>query len=494
MAVDYDLVILGGSAIARYAALKAARLKARVALIEPETNPIYPLSGATQTTLQTATWHHIGQLTQTLANYHWTTGNDRPHSEPLTSATWQLSQTLGHQVCQDYAETRSLPILAAQGVDVRIGQAQFCRDPKLAVIVKDPGTKPVERSLQARTYLIATSSQSAIPDIPGLSAVPYFTPEMLWQTNWQSPPAKLVILGGEPIAVEIAQTLAQLGSQVILIVEQAQLLPTEDADAAFLIQAQLEATGIQVLTQTSVTQVRQIDRRIWIQAGNQAIETDAFLLAVGRSPQFADLNLAAAGIQAQPHRLLVNAKLQTSNHRIYACGEVLGGYPFTSIAQHEADIALHNALFLPNRRVNYAIVPWAVLTTPQLARVGLTEAQAKQRYGNEVIVLREPLKRSAKAQLQDETTGFCKLITKQNGEILGAHIVGAQASEWIGAIALAMQQRIRIDAIARYPTVFPSFAEVLYHAANTWQQQRLQQRSWLQTGLETWFSLRRSGV
>jgi pyruvate/2-oxoglutarate dehydrogenase complex dihydrolipoamide dehydrogenase (E3) component len=299
-------------------------------------------------------------------------------------------------------------------------------------------------------------------------------------------------LGGDPTGCQLAQTLAQLGFDVTLIVKRSSILSKEDLEIAQLVQATLEAEGVRVLTAAPVTLVKRIEKQKWIQAGDRAIESDEILLCAGQKPNFDGLNLEAVGVRWQRQRLQLNQKLQTTNPRIYACGDAIGGYQFANIANYEARIALKNALFFPVSKVDYRSIPWALFSNPQLARVGLTEVQARSRYGNDVLVLRQYFKTLAVAQIRDEMTGVCKLVVRRNGTILGAAIVGSQAGELINAIALAIAHSLKVDAIANLGPVCPSFSEIMHQVAAEYHQAKLSSNPALQNFLEGFFNLRRS--
>ncbi|NEP62160.1 MAG: NAD(P)/FAD-dependent oxidoreductase, partial [Symploca sp. SIO2G7] len=300
-----------------------------------------------------------------------------------------------------------------------------------------------------------------------------------------------VVIGGSSIGIQLAQTLKRLNCQVTLVTKAPHILIKGDWEASVLVQAQLEAEGIEILTQSPVTQVRQIENKKWVQAGNRAIEADKILLATAQQPNLESLNLEGVGVKFNQQGLQLNKKLQTTNPRIYACGDVTNGYQFAHIAEYEATIALKNALFAPVFKVNYQSIPWAIYCQPQLAGVGLTEEQARERYGKNVLVVRQYFKTLDKAQLLEETTGFCKLLVRRNGEIVGASLVGAEASELMGAIALAMQQEIKLSAIAKLPYASPTLSEIVYKTAIEWQRQRLSRNHTLQNFLEGFFTLRR---
>jgi pyruvate/2-oxoglutarate dehydrogenase complex dihydrolipoamide dehydrogenase (E3) component len=496
MTIDYDVVIIGGSLAGRYAALAAAHLRATVALVEPKVNYRF-------------IYHHalseIGKLAQHLGDasslgIHALSVDNLPDiylngSSPPTkvspekcqiSVEWQEAMLWGSGVVSNLEEQLSPAILAAQGVDVIVGNGQFQSSPPLAFNVSD-------RLLRGRTYLLASGSRPAIPDIDGLQATGFVTLSNIWQVLMQStPPQNWVIIGGIPQSIEIAQTLVRLGCQVTLIINRAYILPNIDPETAQLLQAQLEVEGVRVLTQTPVTQVRLIEDKKWLQAGDKAIETDEIIVATAQQPNIDSLNLAAVGVKWHGRRLLVNEKLQTTNHRIYACGDVIGGYEFANIANYEAKIALQNALFFPRLKVNYQSVPWAMFSQPMLAQVGLTEMQAKGKYNqNEIWVLRQYFKTVAAAQLRSETTGVCKLIVLKNGEILGASVLGAEAGELINLIAFAISQKIKVTHLASLSPVYPSFSEILEKTACAWNQQRFNSNLNLQEFFESFFQFRR---
>lgn len=477
VSVDYDLVILGGSRIARSAAIAASRLKARVALVEPK--------AAIDLEAIDLFHHSLLQAAQMVRQLR---GSDRYGLSPFKNPGFQFEELRQRAmaIAQTQAEAQSPEILAARGVDVVLGQGEFHRYPQLGLTVNG-------RDLRSRTYLLAPSSRPTIPNIEGLgatakNAVAVWTAESLAHSNLlQTLPEHLIVIGGEPRSIELAQVFAQLGTRVTLIVSHDRLLPTEDAETANLIQAQLEAEGIHILAQTTVTQVKQLDGKIWVQAGYQVLEADQVLLTVGQQPQLEALNLEAAGVKHQPWGIPVNSRLQTTNPRIYACGDVLGGYSLAHIAQYEAETALKNALFYPSTQVNYYKIPWAIFTQPELARVGLTEEQARQQFGQEMLVLQQFSKTLSKSQLQGELTGFCKLIVRRDGKILGAHLVGNSASETIGAIALSIQQNLSVRALAQLGAIAPSWSELIQQTAAQWQRSSFQQDL-----LESWFNLCRS--
>lgn len=512
MPFDYDLVILGGSLAARYAAAKASRLGARVALVEPDAAQNNPAqNNPAQNNIELSLLRHaafrqlrtlVEQMGKMASSGIW---QGSPAADSALVA-WEKSlkwiQETTEMIAANEIVGHSLPQLAAVGVDIVLGEAAFYPASKAAPkatfkqrwrSMSRSSTPPVVlaggRYLRSRKYLLAPTATAVIPEIEGLSATNYRTIESFWQNPWTTLPPCLTILGSDPRGIELAQLFNRLGCQVTLIVSGTQLLPDEDASTIALLQAHLEAEGIEILTQTRVTQAKQLGNQTWIQAGDRAFQTDALLLATRVQPNLAAFNLEAVGV-AGDQSLRVNHKLQTTHAQIYACGDILGGYALPHLAEHEVDVALDNALFCTSSRVNYGQIPWAIFTSPTLARIGLTESQARAFYGEDVVVLQQSLQSLSRAQVQQETIGWCKLIVRRNGEILGGHSLSPQAEEWIGTIALAMKHPIKLGAINAASFLPSTSSEILTHLIRQWQERRFP--AWQRDLLENWFNARRS--
>ena len=453
--LDYDVVIIGGTITAIYAAITATQLQGRVALIQPSPTEINttnsPLFSNTQG------FHHnkiISQIANFVEQIHhkqqFGIYQDSDDSGEI-SVKFEEAKKYANYVVNNQLAKYEPAVLAALGIDVIFGEGKFVDRPHLAFVVKG-------RHLRSRTYLLATPSQPIIPAIPGLTTTGFITPQKIEKLAKQ--PQNLVVIGGDPSGIEIAQTFSRLGTQVTIVVKSSHILGKEDSEAAFLVQAQLEAEGIRILTKTEVSQVRKIEDKKWILVGNEAIETDEIILAAGNQSNLENFSLEAVGVKLKNHNLLLNKKLQTTNSRIYACGDLVGGYSFPHLANYEAQIAIKNILYLPIFSVNYSGIPWAIFSEPQLARVGLTEQQARQRYGENVLVNRQNFPNIDRAQILSKTTGFCKIVGHRNGKILGVSIVGNQASEIIHIMALAIRQGIKIEAIAELTHIWPTISEI----------------------------------
>ncbi|MDB9454554.1 dihydrolipoyl dehydrogenase family protein [Dolichospermum circinale] len=472
--IDYDIVILGDTIAAYQAALNATGLNAKVALIVSDNfshnyyfNHQYVLNEISKITQQSRNLVNLGI------------------DENTISLNWKKSLFYAISVSKNLTQINSLPNLAAQGVDIIVGNGQFQSSP-LSFIVN-------ERRLYSRTYLLANGSRPLIPNIPGLDTIEYLTLTNIWDYLEKTTlPKNWVILGGIPQSIEIAQILAQFGCNITLIVKKSSIIPHLDPEINQLLIAQLEVNGVRVLTQTKVTQIRHIDNQKWVQAGNQAIETDEIFIATGQQPNSEYLNLSTVGIKYRQHRLIVNEKLQTTNHRIYACGDVIGGYNIQNLSNYEANIAIKNALFFPRLKVNYHCVPWGIYTYPKVTQIGLTEIQAKSQYPqNQVLVFKQYFKTATSAQIQGQITGICKLIVFKNGKILGCSILGIAAGELINIISLAINQNIKIQHLAKLSPIYPSLSEILIATAREWHKQRINKNHAVQELLASFFNFRR---
>ncbi|MBF2017445.1 MAG: NAD(P)/FAD-dependent oxidoreductase [Rivularia sp. T60_A2020_040] len=470
MSFDYDIVIIGGSLTAREAALKAVQRRAKVALVEPLfRHDLIQLQGIGEVS------QFVGKVND-LTRFGVCTQGD---GEQEYQVSLEKALLWGSAVAANVLEQLSPAFLAAQGVDVILGSGCFQASSNLSSNSSSNSSFNFvvnNRKLTARNFLLATGSVPGVPQIDGLQQTGFLTLSNIWQVlGGSQPPKNWVILGGTPQSVEIAQVLARLGYKVTLIVNSPYIIYPLDSEIAQLLQAQLEVDGIRVFTQTTVTQVRLIEDKKWLQVGNTAMETDEILVAVAEKPFIESLNLAAVGVKYNSRSLLVNKKLQTTNPRIYACGDVIGGFNLPNIADYEAKIAIKNALLFPRYEINYRAIPWGILTQPMLTQVGLTERQAKNRYvKDEIFVLRQYFKILISAQLTDETTGICKIIVHRNGEILGASIFGSEARELINIIALSMSEKIKIEQLANLSPVYSSFSEIVEKTASEWKKQRLE--------------------
>ncbi|MCL4767554.1 MAG: FAD-dependent oxidoreductase [Hyphomicrobiaceae bacterium] len=322
-----------------------------------------------------------------------------------------------------------------------------------------------EHRIQARRFVIATGSSPMVPPIPGLDEVGCFTNETIFDNA--SPIAHLIVVGGGPIGLELAQAHLRLGSKVTVL-EAAKALGNEDPELAALVLEALRKEGAEIREGAAVERVdgREGAVRVTFKAGNasQTVEGSHLLVAAGRRPNVADLGLEAAKVKYDRRGISVNSGLVTSNRRIFAIGDCTGGLQFTHVANYQAGIVIRRALFRLPAKSDETLLPRVTFTDPELAYVGLSEAQAREAKG-EIRVLRWPYRENDRAQAERSARGFVKVLTDRRGRILGAGIVGEQAGELIQMWSLAISQKLKIRAMTGWVSPYPTLSEVNKRAA-----------------------------
>ena len=295
--------------------------------------------------------------------------------------------------------------------------------------------------ITARRFVIATGSQPFVPDIPGLGSVAYHTNETIF--DLRDRPEHLIIIGGGPIGLEMAQAHRRLGSAVTVL-EGARALGRDDPEAVALVLAQLRAEGITIIEDAVVTSVAGKDGAMTVQtAAGASITGTHLLVAVGRRPVFDDLGLDHAAVAHSPKGISVDARLRTSNPRIYAIGDVTGGAQFTHVAGYHAGLILRPMLFGLRARARTDHIPRVTYTDPELAQVGLTEAEARKAHGARLNVVRADFAHNDRAIATGQAHGFAKVMVVR-GRPIGATIVGPQAGELIQIWALAIAARLKM--------------------------------------------------
>ena len=481
MAVDYDLVVIGSSWAGIYAAKSACQLQARVALVT-QTEKLYLPNDL----LLNQSLGELGRWNYRQQNSFLGNAENVIRLKEKEVVNWIRN------IETDVQNLNSLAHLSALGVDVIVGRGEFYRLPKLGFKVK-------QRDLRSRNFLLATGTIERPKFTEDRDCQNYFTPKDLQAKQLASLPDKLLVVGSEPTALELAQGLVRLGKQITLVCGRSRILPQEDLDINNLIRAQLEAEGIKLFTDAKVSQIKAIDGQKWLQVNERALSADAIIVAGYGQPNITGLNLAGVGVKYDEKKVFVNRKLQTTNPIIYACGDLIGGYNLANITRYEINLILKNTLFFNRYKTNYHLVPWAIYTQPNLARVGLNEFQAKRQGLQDFLVIKQYFNTVEQAQVLDRTAGFCKLLVEKNGAIIGCSIVGDRSSELIGLPALMMQQQIKLDrnpmrgmTALSLPAIYPSMAEIITQASHNFYEQKIQQNTRLLNRLRTWFSKRKN--
>jgi pyruvate/2-oxoglutarate dehydrogenase complex dihydrolipoamide dehydrogenase (E3) component len=357
------------------------------------------------------------------------------------------------------------------GVRVIEGEARF-KDAATVVVAQLPdggpepqGTPGATFEIMARKFVIATGSSPAVPPIPGLEQTPYLTNETVFDVRER--PKHLIVIGAGPIGLELAQAFRRLGSDVTVL-EVAEPLSKEDPECVRIVVEALMREGVTIKTGVNIARVRRMRARVEVvlqgEDGEETIDGSDLLVATGRKPNIDGLNLEAAGIKSSRGGIAVDKRLRTTNKRVYAIGDVVGGQQFTHVANYHAGLVIRHALFHQPVTATEDNIPRVTFTDPELAHVGLSELQARERY-RRVRVLRWPYHENDRAQAERATSGHIKVITDQKGNILGATIVGVSAGELITGWTLAVDQGLNIRAFAEIVVPYPTFAEIGKRAA-----------------------------
>jgi pyruvate/2-oxoglutarate dehydrogenase complex dihydrolipoamide dehydrogenase (E3) component len=328
--------------------------------------------------------------------------------------------------------------------------------------------------VRARRLVIAAGSSPAVPPIPGLDEVTYLTNKTIFENTVL--PEHLIVIGGGPIGLEMAQAHRLLGAQVTII-EAAQILAKDDPELVGQLRGRLEADGVAIRDRAEIVRIERSAQRIAVMVkqggGEEPVEGTHLLLAAGRRPNVRDLDLDKAGIAYSPAGITVDRRLRTTNPRVYAVGDIAGGPQFTHIADYHAGLVIRNALFRLPAKVDYRALPWVTYTDPELAQVGMTESEARKVHGEDVRVLRHPFHDVDRAQTDRETEGMIKVVTRGDGRILGASILGAHAGELIHPWGLAIGRSLKLSALATMIAPYPTFGEISKKAAGSYYAPKL---------------------
>ncbi|HUQ24676.1 MAG TPA: FAD-dependent oxidoreductase [Burkholderiales bacterium] len=460
---DRNLVVIGAGSAGLVSAYIAATVRAKVTLIEKHRMGGDCLNtGCVPSKALIKTARVLSQIR-----------NSAKYGIRSASAEFDFAEVMERvqRVVREIEPHDSVERYTGLGVECIQGEAK----------ITSPWTVSVNgRTLTTRAIVIAAGARPLVPPIPGIEQIEVLTSDTVW--SLRKLPARLLVLGGGPIGCELAQAFARLGSQVTQVEMLPRLLIREDPEVSEMVTRRFEKEGVNVLVGHKAKQVViEAGRKLLLcehEGKGIGVEFDALLCAVGRVPNTAGYGLEELGIPLGKGRTVeTNAYLQTLYPNIYACGDVAGPYQFTHTAAHQAWYAAVNALFAPFRRfrADYAVIPWATFTEPEVARVGLNETEAKER-GIACEVTTYGIDDLDRAIAESEAHGMVKVLTTPGKDtILGVTIVGEHAGELIAEFVAAMRHGIGLKKILGTIHIYPTLAEANKYAAGAWRKARAPQ-------------------
>jgi pyruvate/2-oxoglutarate dehydrogenase complex dihydrolipoamide dehydrogenase (E3) component len=454
--IDTDLCVIGAGSAGLSVAAGAVQMGARVVLIEAHQMGGDCLNTGCVPSKSILAAAHVAQAMRGAARF------GIASVEPQVDFAAVNDHVKG--VIAAIAPHDSVERFTRLGVRVILARARFT----------DPDTVEAgDHRIRARRFVVATGSRAATPPIPGLASTPHFTNETVFDSRIL--PEHLIVIGAGPIGCEMAQAHRRLGARVTML-DKAVLLPKDDPELAAVVRKRLEDEGVRILTGVAVASVAKAANfvAVTIEHGgaSETIEGSHLLVAAGRKANIEDLGLELAGVRTGKAGIEVDARLRTSNRKVFAIGDASGGYQFTHLANYHAGIVIRNALFRLPAKVNYRALPWTTFTDPELAQVGLTEAQARE-DGRDVQVTRFAFRDIDRAKAERDDEGFAKIVTDKRGRVLGASIVGPSAGELIHTWVLAISSGLKIGAVATMIAPYPTLGEINKRAAGAWYAPKL---------------------
>ena len=455
----YNLVVIGGGTAGLVAAIGAAGLGGRVALIERALMggdclnwgcvPSKALLRAARAAHDVRAAHAFGVRIDGAVTVDF-------------AAVMERMRRLRAEIAHHDAFAR----VKSTGVDTYLGEAIFTGPDSLVV----GGTE-----LRFSRAVIATGARAHVPDLPGIAEVEPLTNEALFQLT--ELPRRLVVLGAGPVGCELAQAFQRFGSQVTLIDRAPQLLPRDDADAAAVLAEQLRAEGVTLHLGATAERFSRSgdDRCIHLRLADDTplqVAGDAILLAVGRRPRLEGLGLEAANVAYSAQGVVVDELLcSVTNPTVYAAGDAAGGLQFTHAADVMGRMVIQNALFFGRRRLSDAVIPWCTYTDPGVAHVGISAAEVQTRSDVDTYTI--PMHKVDRAILEDDTRGFVRIHADRGGHILGGTVVARDAGELLGELTVAMTNRVTLRQLSETIHPYPTAAEAFKKAGDTWNRTRL---------------------
>ena len=457
----YDLTIIGGGSAGLVLAVAGAKLGKKTALVEKHRiggDCLWTGCVPSKALLKAA---KVANSIRDAEKY----GIDVQDTTPDWQRVMDYVRGTQHAIEEEHDNPERF---REMGVDVIFGDGHFQSSDTFVVADTESGET---RTLKSKKFVISTGSRPAAPPIPGLESCDYLNSETVWEL--EEFPERLLVVGAGPIGIELGQAFYRLGADVTIAQRSKRILTKEDVDVSEQMLRYLREEGVTIRLNANIAQVAENREGINVEfndSENGTVEQtfDKILIAAGRAPNVEGLGLDKIGVQVGSRGIEVNNRLQTSVKNIYAAGDVIGHYLFTHVAAFQAQLLLRNIFFPFSNTINYAVVPWTTFCDPEVARCGLTEAEAREKYGD-VDVFTLDQTDVDRAVAEGETHGFSKVIATQwTGKILGVHLVGTNAGEVIHEYILAMQSGIPLRKLSGMIHVYPTFSSSVWRVAGKW--------------------------
>lgn len=454
---QYDLVVIGGGSAGLVVAGGAAQLGARVALVEKKAlggDCLYTGCVPSKTFIRSARFAADVRRAEAFGF--------APTSLDFKDGAFASITDRVARVIETVAEHDKPERFEAWGVEVIFATPRFLSPHNLELTSRDS----TKRTIKAKRFCIATGSRPAVPPIERLKEAGFITNEEVF--HLKNLPETLIVLGGGPIGLELGQAFARFGSDVTVVEMDKRLLAKEDEEVSAIVEEMMRAERLKILLNHKAVRAATANGQkiltVEYDGEKTGLPADEILVATGRRPNIEGLDLEAAGVKHDKQRIFTDDYLRTSARHIFAAGDITGHFPFTHMAAYEASVVIRNALlFWPLlQKTDFRVVPWTTFTDPEVARVGLTESDAKKQFGEaNVQIYRTDFAENDRAQAEEEPKGFAKIICRgRKNEIVGAHIVGAHAGELIHEVVLAMKKRLSINALGSMIHVYPTLTQV----------------------------------
>ncbi|WLR47692.1 NAD(P)/FAD-dependent oxidoreductase [Halobacillus litoralis] len=461
MTFDYQIAVIGGGSGGLTVAAGAASFGAKVALIERKTE----LGGdclhygcmPSKALIQAAK-----EVKEASQYAEWT---EEDYSRLFKSAMERVANAL-----QDVQEHDSKERFINLGIDIYEAEGTFLDEHTLQV---------GGQTITAKRFVIATGSSPAIPPIDGLDKVNYLTNETIFSLNQK--PSSMVVIGGGVIGVELAQAMSRLGVGVTVIEGNEQILSKEDKEIASISQ-RLLSEELNVLTNAKVERVEKHGEQVQIHYmkddARNSIAADTILVAAGRKANIGDLGLDKAGIVTEKGSIQVDATLKTNKKHIYAVGDCNGSMPFTHVAGMEGKIAVSNAVLGLSRKASYEKIPWVVYSNPEIYHLGLTEEEAREKYGEDLLTFKTKLADNDRFMAERKKEGLVKVLTTDRGKIVGAHAIGEGAGEWMQEVGTVQALNKKFQSISNVVHPYPAKNNVVSQTADLYWREKLFGSKW----------------